>query len=67
MTVVFISKLVQSKDVSDALFMGSQVFNLALFFVLPCSDIFFLKELLYTFLLHWTILNLVNTYSSQAQ
>lgn len=41
MTVAFISKLVQSKDVSDALFMGSQVFNLTLLFALPCSDIFF--------------------------
>lgn len=67
MTVAFISKLVQSKDVSDALFMGSQVFNLALLFALPCSDIFFLKELLYTLLLHWTTLDLVNTYLSQAQ
>ena len=38
MSVAFISKLVQSKDVSDAPFMGLQSFNFALFFALPCSD-----------------------------
>ena len=63
MTVAFISKLVQSKvstqhfSVSDALFMGSQVFNLALFFTRPCS--FFFLIFFFILLTYFFIINVI--------
>lgn len=67
MTAAFISKLVQSKDVSLCPIHGFPSFQLSTFLCTSMFRHFFLKELMYTFLLRWTILNLVNTYLSQAQ